>query len=350
MPSIAEIGRRQLTLLSHRVHSLPVVILMPHSACNCRCVMCDIWQANRERRELSSEELERHLPDLRRLRLRRVVLSGGEPLMHSNLWRLCELLAGLGAGITLLSTGLLLRRHAEEVTRWCDEVIVSLDGSPEVHDRIRVVPRAFDRLADGVRALRESRPEHRITARCVVQRANFRDLPRTVDTARQLGLDQLSFLAADVSSEAFNRPRGWSEERVAEVALSRDEARELSQLIEHLLVDFKPEFDSRFIAEGPDKMRRIGLYFRALAGDGEMPVNRCNAPWVSTVVEADGEVRPCFFHRPLGNLQAGTLEQILNSDAAVSFRRDLDVKTNPICLVCVCTLNLAPWAAPAALS
>lgn len=350
MPSITEIGRRQLTLLTHRIRSLPVVILMPHGACNCRCVMCDIWKANRERRELSGEELARHLPDLRRLGLQRAVLSGGEPLMHSNLWRLCELLAELGVGITLLSTGLLLRRYAEEVTRWCDEVIVSLDGSPEVHDRIRAVPRAFERLADGIGALRESRPEHRITARCVVQRANFRDLPRIVETARELGLDQISFLAADVSSEAFNRPHGWSRERIAEVALSGGEARELSRLIERLLVDFEAEFESRFIAEGPDKMRRIGRYFRALAGDGEMPVNRCNAPWVSTVVEARGEVRPCFFHRPLGNLRAGTLEQILNSNEAVSFRRNLDVTTDPICRVCVCTLNLAPWAAPAAVS
>ena len=312
--------------------------------------MCDIWKANRERRELSTEELVRHLPDLRRLRLRRVVLSGGEPLMHSNLWRLCELLAGLGAGITLLSTGLLLRRFAGEVVRWCDEVIVSLDGSPEVHDRIRAVPRAFDRLADGVRALRESRSDQRITARCVVQRANFRDLPRIVDTARELGLDQISFLAADVSSEAFNRPGGWPEGRVAEVALSCDDAGELGQLIELLLVEHKAAFDSRFIAEGPERMRRLGRYYRALAGGGEMPVNRCNAPWVSTVVEADGEVRPCFFHRPLGNLRQGTLGEILNSSSAVSFRRNLDVATDPICRTCVCTLNLSPWAAPSAVS
>src|SRR3712207_8082535 len=36
---------------------------------------------------------------------------------------------------------------------WCDDVIVSLDGPREIHDQIRRIPRAFDRLAEGVAAL-----------------------------------------------------------------------------------------------------------------------------------------------------------------------------------------------------
>ena len=47
MPSPRDIAKRQLTLTTHRIHTLPVVALMPHSRCNCRCVMCDIWKANR---------------------------------------------------------------------------------------------------------------------------------------------------------------------------------------------------------------------------------------------------------------------------------------------------------------
>jgi hypothetical protein len=34
---------------------------------------------------------------------------------------------------------------------------------------------------------------------------------------------------------------------------------------------------------------------------------RCNAPWVSAVVETDGAVRPCFFQQAIGNLADGTL-------------------------------------------
>src|ERR1700704_6611749 len=107
--------RRQQTRSTHRIHSLPMLVLMPHSRCNCRCVMCDIWQANAEMRELTREDIERQLGAMRSLHVQRVVLSGGEALMHQNLWTLCELLRELDIRITLLSTGLLLKVFAADV-------------------------------------------------------------------------------------------------------------------------------------------------------------------------------------------------------------------------------------------
>ncbi len=342
MLSPLDIAKRQLTLTTHRIHTLPVVVLMPHSRCNCRCVMCDIWQANRNGHELSRDDLAAHLDDFRKLNVRWVVLSGGEALMHANLFALCELFKDLDIKITLLSTGLLLERYAAKVVRWCDEVTVSLDGSRAVHDAIRRVPRAFDRLAEGVAALKALDPGFRVTARCVVQRANYADLPNLIDAARVLGLDQLSLLAADVSTEAFNRPTPWGAERVAEVALSPDEVTAFVRILDDVIDRYAPDFASGFIAETPEKLLRLPRYFAALNGDGDFPTTTCNAPWVSTVVEADGTVRPCFFHDPLGNIHEQSLETILNAEAAQAFRRRLDVTRDAICRKCVCTLYLSP--------
>lgn len=341
-PSPIEIARRQLTLSTHRLYSLPVVVLMPHSRCNCRCVMCDIWRGNRDRRELGRDDLAAHLDAFRRLRVRWVVLSGGEALMHSNLWTLCELFAEIGVKVSLLSTGLLLEGWAAEVVRWCDEVIVSLDGSRQVHDAIRRVPRAYDQLAAGVAALRDADGDFRVSGRCVLQRDNFRDLPNIVDAARELGLDTISFLAADVTSEAFNRPGGWDDERAVEVALDGEQAAEFEDLVERLIGEREADFRSGFIVESPAKLRRLPRYYRAQAGVGDLPPVACNAPWVSTVIEADGAVRPCFFHPVLGNVHERPLLEILNSPAAVAFRRQLDVASDPICRRCVCSLHLGP--------
>jgi MoaA/NifB/PqqE/SkfB family radical SAM enzyme len=269
------------------------------------------------------------------------VLSGGEALMHSNLWTLCDLLRDAGvARITVLSTGLLLERRAAEVVERCDEVTVSLDGSRAVHDRIRNIPNAFDRLAAGVRAIKDRSPYFRITARSVVQKQNYADLPNIIETARELGIDQISFLAVDVSTSAFNRPEGWPAERVESVALTREDVARFAQVVEDTIVEFADEFASGFVAESPARLRRLPSYFAALNADGEFPENTCNAPWVSTVIEADGTVRPCFFHRSLGNIHERPLDEILNSDDAVGFRRHLDVRTDPICRKCVCTLYL----------
>ncbi len=339
-PSVLEVGKRRLNRLTHQIHALPILVLMPHSRCNCRCVMCDIWRANERGYSLTRADLDAHIESLRRLSVRQVVLSGGEALLHANLWSLCERLKELRVSITLLSTGLLLAAHAVEIARWTDEVIVSLDGSQPVHDCIRNIPHAYTRLQKGIMALKIAAPEYRVSARCTLQRANYRDLPNIIAAAHELGLDRISFLAADVSSAAFNRPQPWEPERVAAVALAPAEVTEFEAIIEGVIRRYADDFMSGYIAESPDRLRRLPRYFAALNSQGDFPAIRCNAPWVSAVVEADGEVRPCFFHRSYGNFHTARLDEILNAPGAVAFRRGLYVHTDPTCRKCVCTLDL----------
>lgn len=323
------------------IERLPILTLFPFARCNCRCVMCDIWK-ERSSTSLSVADVEALLPDLARLGTERVVLSGGEPLMHPDLFALVRPLREAGLGVTLLSSGLLLARFAGEIAAHVDDVVVSLDGPREVHDAIRRVPRAFDRLAEGVAAVRSAGPGVTLSARCTVQRANLRHLRTTVAAAREIGLARVSFLAADVTSEAFNRPGGWSKEERGAVLPAHEDLAVLAAEVEALEREEAEAFATGFVAESPAKLReRLLSHFAALLGEGPFPVSRCNAPWVSAVVEADGTVRPCFFHASYGSLRAGTgLPALLNGDRALAFRRSLDVATDPTCLRCICRLNL----------
>src|SRR6266851_4864752 len=146
------------------LESLPILILYPHNRCNCRCIMCDIWKFDTTR-ELTLADLERHARDIDKLGVEWVVLSGGEPLMHSDLFGLCRFFRDRHIRVTVLSTGLLLERNVEKVADAIDDVIVSLDGPPEIHDRIRRVPEAFESVAKGIMALRRLRPDMEIRAR-----------------------------------------------------------------------------------------------------------------------------------------------------------------------------------------
>jgi MoaA/NifB/PqqE/SkfB family radical SAM enzyme len=322
---------------------LPILILYPHERCNCRCVMCDIWKV-RSRNELAPEEVSGWMPELLELGVERVVLSGGEALLHARLQEMCARLAAAGVGITVITTGLLLARDAGWLPNFVDDVIVSLDGPADIHDRVRNIPRAYQRLCQGVEALRSADLEGavRVSARCTVQRLNHDRLCDTVAAAHAAELDGISFLAADVSSEAFNRPGGWNEERSAGVALSATELEGLGRELDRLERERAADFAGGFIAESPEKLRaRIHGHFAALLGHGDFAPHACNAPWVSSVVEADGTVRPCFFHAPFGNArEAGSLGAVLNSPAARAWREGLDVRTNETCRRCVCTLTL----------
>jgi len=346
MPTLMEIAKRSLTLTTHHILTLPIIVLMPHSKCNCRCVMCDIWKGNRNGQELSVDHISAQLNDIRRLNPKQVVLSGGEALMHKNLWHLCEALRSINPDIkiTLLSTGLLLKKHAAEVVQWCDEVIVSLDGDEDTHNAIRRIPNAYQRLKEGIQALRSVDETFQVTARCVLQQMNYAKLPQIIDAARDLKLNQISFLGADVSTDAFNRPDLWDDSRAGDVRLAPQQVTEFREVLEHVINTYSDDFTNGFIAEDPEKLKRIVDYYAALNGDAPFPGVRCNAPWVSTVIEADGTVRPCFFQPAMGNIRENSLNHILNTQEAIEFRRQLDTTTDPICQKCVCSLHLSPRA------
>ena len=324
----------------HYLGRIPILALMPHSRCNCRCLMCDIWKGNRQGTSLSQEVVARLSEELGTLGVEEVLLSGGEAMMHPDLWSLCALLKAASVRITLLSTGLLLARQAEAVAGWCDEVIVSLDGPEPVHNDIRGIEGAFAKMREGIAALRRIRPRFPISARSVVQKRNFRHMAATIAAAHALELDRLSFLAADLTSSAFNRPTAWDEDHAANVCPDMAESLELAQMLEALIQSHAKDFSSGFIAERAERLRRIGQYYLAVHGQTSFPPVRCNAPWVSSVVEADGTVRPCFFHEPIGNIHEARLADILNGEPALAFRRNLDMSSNPVCNRCVCTLNL----------
>jgi len=326
-------------LEAHRLRALPVVVISPHNQCDCHCVMCDIWKI-REAEEVSVPQLGRYITAFRALGVRWVVFTGGEPQKNRNLPALAKVLRDEGIRVTLLTAGLLLETQAEEIAENVDDVIVSLDGPSALHNRIRRVPEAFERLADGVRQLRRRRPNISVKARCTVQKLNHRSLVATAESARNLGLNSISFLAADISSTAFNRPSNWSSERQAQVALDPIEVEELEAEMQRLINEHPEDFDSGFIAESPEKLHRIVQHFRASFGQTEPIAPCCNAPWVSAVIEAGGDVRPCFFHRSLGNTRDLSLEEILNSDAALQFRASLDITSDPICRRCVCSLYI----------
>jgi MoaA/NifB/PqqE/SkfB family radical SAM enzyme len=336
--NLITIGDAPRDIEQHRVTQLPVLVLHAHSSCNCRCVMCDIWKT-KDSRAFQSADLQPHLESIRQLGVCWVVLSGGEPLLNNEWPQLCSLLRREGIRLTLLTTGLLLAKHAAQVAELFDDMIVSLDGPEQIHDAIRRVDKAFALLQRGVDAVQKQRSSLKITARTTIQKANHAHLCETLAAAKQLNLNGVSFLAADLTSEAFNRLLGWSTNRQSEVALTVEEVAILETEIGCLITENREDLDSGYIAESAEKLRRIARHFRAHLGLDRSESPRCNAPWTSAVMETDGTVRPCFFHPPIGNIHHSSLEEVINGREALTFRSRLDIPTNSICQRCVCSLN-----------
>lgn len=321
-----------------KIVSLPILLLNVHEHCNCRCLMCDIWQ-RKDGKELDLVDFERHRASIIRLGVRQVVLTGGEPLLHRNLEGLFEFLHDCGVSITLLTTGLLLSKRADVVAANVNEIIVSLDGPEEVHDRVRRVKGAYRLIGQGISSIRQRKADMPVHGRCTVQKENHGLLRKAVAGARFLGMNSISFLAADVTSQAFNRELVWPGARQSQVVLTRQEVEALEEEIMLLTLENDEDIRSRYVNESAEKLWRIARRFREQLGEMAPVAPRCNAPWVSAVMEVDGSVRPCFFHKKIGSSSDLTLEQVINGQEAQRFRASLNVGENAICQRCVCSLN-----------
>jgi MoaA/NifB/PqqE/SkfB family radical SAM enzyme len=330
----------KLSETTGRTHAIPMVLFAPTARCNSRCVSCDWWQSD-GKSDLSLDEIRQVAAELPRLGARVVVFTGGEPLVRPEIMEIADIFRREGLTLQLLTSGLALERHAAAIAARFAAVIVSLDGhTPELYRRIRGVD-GLAAVSAGVHRLRALAPQISIKARSTLHRLNFRHLPDLVAKAGELGLDQISFLAADVTSDAFNRRSLPQSEGPGnrQLLLEPDEVAEFARVVEETIAAQGPALEAGTVAPGPQGLRRLVSYYRAQLGEGSFPPVDCNAPWMSVLIEADGAVRPCFFHPPVGNLRQRPLRALLGREMP-AFRRALRVQSDPTCGRCVCTIKV----------
>jgi MoaA/NifB/PqqE/SkfB family radical SAM enzyme len=317
--------------------SLPLVTFYLTERCNSRCITCDYWRHGRK--DATLESVTRVLPDLRRLGTRVALLSGGEPLLNPEWRSIAATLRGAGISVWLLTSGLSLAKYATAASGLCESITVSLDGTnPATYRAIRGLD-AYDKVCEGVRAAVAL--ETPVNLRVTLQRANYRELPAFVAVARELGVRQVSFLAVDVgNAHAFARETVDSDG----LALQGEDLPELARLIDTLEREQAGAFESRFIAESPDKLRRIHQYFAALLGRGPFPPVRCNAPEFSAVIGVDTRVAPCFFIPGPGVDTREGLSRALDDPALASLRAAIRAGARSECERCVCSMWREPGA------
>jgi MoaA/NifB/PqqE/SkfB family radical SAM enzyme len=341
LPGGLTAGLVRIGELTNRSLVLPLVVFYPTARCNSRCLSCDWWRASGED-DLSVDEIRMLVEALPALGTRVVLFSGGEPLLRRDVFAVARLFRDAGLRLHLLTSGVLLERFAPEVAATFERVVVSLDATTEsLYKGVRGVA-ALACVERGVARVRELAPTLPMTARSTLHRYNFRELPALIDHARAMGLDGISFLAADLGSTAFGRHQAVV---IRDLALSAAEVTEFTDLVSQVVVHHADDFASGFVAETPDRLRRLPAYYAALAGLGPFPPVSCNAPWMSVVVEADGTVRPCFFHEPIGSIRTMPLGRIVAANLS-AFRRALDVTTNGLCRRCVCSIRTGWWGGP----
>ena len=137
----------------------PVVIWNLIRRCNLACKHCYATSADIDfADELDTEQVKEVMNDLKSFGVSVLILSGGEPLMHPDIFQISRYAREMGFYVGLSSNGTLITEDniADIARTGYDYVGISLDGMRETHDRFRRKQGAFDKSFQGLRLCREA--------------------------------------------------------------------------------------------------------------------------------------------------------------------------------------------------
>ena len=172
----------------------PVVIWNLIRRCNLTCKHCYALSADHEYAgELSTAEVFTVMDDLKAYRVPVLILSGGEPLLRSDLFEIAgrakamRFYVGLSSNGTLIDAAMAQRVAAANF----DYVGISLDGIGAVHDKFRRKVGAFDASLAAVQALLAR--DVKVGLRYTMTSLNAGELPALLQLMRDVGAQKFYF-------------------------------------------------------------------------------------------------------------------------------------------------------------
>lgn len=121
--------------------------------CNATCSFCDIWE--RPSPYVTLENARDNFRDLKKLGVKVVDFTGGEPFLHRQLDMLLRTAKEFGLITTVTTNGLLYPKYAEKCKGLIDMLHLSLDSPDrDEHDKSRGV-KCFDKVIESIKVARE---------------------------------------------------------------------------------------------------------------------------------------------------------------------------------------------------
>lgn len=136
----------------------PVVIWNLIRRCNLTCKHCYTTSADIDfPGELSTEAIYKVMDDLKAFKVPVLILSGGEPLLHPDIFKISQRAKDMGFYVALSSNGTLItEKNIQQIAAINYQYVgVSLDGIGATHDRFRQQQGSFDASVRGIELCRE---------------------------------------------------------------------------------------------------------------------------------------------------------------------------------------------------
>jgi Fe-coproporphyrin III synthase len=172
----------------------PVVIWNLIRRCNLTCKHCYAISADKDfPGELSFEQVEGVLKDLKAFKVPALILSGGEPLLRDDIFEISKLAKSMGFYVGLSTNGTLIDETmiSPIAEIGYDYVGISIDGMRDTHDKFRRLEGAFDKSMAAVRLCRDA--GLKVGLRFTMTQDNASELPAMLDMIDGEGIDRFYF-------------------------------------------------------------------------------------------------------------------------------------------------------------
>lgn len=271
-----------------------IVVWQINEHCNLTCPFCAFDASlRRPRRQADAAEVERFaglLAEHGRAAGAPTLISwiGGEPLLWAPMFTLGQRLRSrhdLRLSATTNGSSLDRATVRQQILDGLDELTVSVDGPPQVHDSLRRAPGNWKKIAKGISDLsRRCRSDattlRKLRANVVLMRANLEHFTECCRLLADLGIDEITFNALG----GRDRPEYFPAQR-----LRPSDVAQIEELLPSLRSELAPR-GVRLCGRSTYLERlRDGALDRAVSAQG------CRPGHDFLFVDTAGRVAPCHF-------------------------------------------------------
>ena len=276
--------------------------------CNERCVHC--YLDHDDLGEMTFEEIDHLLGQMADTGVFFLTLSGGEPLLRKDLFKILRRARELTFNVKLKTNALLIKEKEAALIRdmAVENVQISIySHRPEVHDAVTKVPGSLDRSIKAIRFLVSQ--GLKVTMANVLMRDNRGDYPGVQELARELG--------AEFTIDPTITPHINGDRSLLALNISREDLRKVMH--DRSLVGNIEEFCAPPQAADADVM------------DG-LP---CSAGHSACYISPYGDLYPCVqFPLPSGNVRKQRFIDIWKHSPQLAEVRSIRARDLPVCSSC----------------
>ena len=298
LPTVAKDLYENQVTKNFKVISPTVLHVNATLRCNTKCAMCNIWEL-KATDALSLEQMEQIFADPVYARVEYIILAGGEPTLRNDLPEMVEIMHKCMPKLKklMIASNVINRASVQKqypkIARYCAKhkirltLGVSLDGIGEMHDKVRGVPGAFEKVMENVKFMQELQKEvpFGMSIDPTIFSMNVQEMQKLKALADRLNLP-ITFQFAATADGYYNNS-------ALENVLS------INEKGKHSIVDFL----KRQIAQS-SLFDALAYYYAEVIAQYEGATQRslpCPFADQGMLLNPDGTVQYCHNSQPIGN-------------------------------------------------